>query len=208
MKKALLIFMLFFIITQSTTAQQKVKDKAKNRQLESLVFKKWSRSYFRPKWYYWLFHNKYRKGEDRRYIKQTLPTVATSIVERKETEKQADKVDKDYKDEIAIAIDHKFNYKYNMLYRDLFNKMFSKLYACNATLYYYTDWIIEHNMKVQMFKERHTLIKNSYRPSWEKNKEYDKLIEEMNVYGKYARMMVEKVQIVKKYKEKTMPIKD
>jgi hypothetical protein len=49
-----------------------VRDPYKQRQLENMVFMRWGG--FKPKWYYFLFHNKYRKGPDRRTILQLVPT--------------------------------------------------------------------------------------------------------------------------------------
>ena len=66
-----------------------VKDRYKTRQLENMVFMRWGG--FRPKWYYFLFHNKYRKGPDRRTMLQLLPTdlVIRQTKEKSEEEKSS-----------------------------------------------------------------------------------------------------------------------
>ncbi|UZR99618.1 hypothetical protein [Chondrinema litorale] len=91
-----LLFILFFQLIFFQAYSQGVsivKDKGVNRQLESMVYLKWSKKYFRPRWYYMLFHNKYRTGEDRRTINQLLPTLAFIELTEDATEDQSDDTD-------------------------------------------------------------------------------------------------------------------
>ena len=88
MKKITLLISAM-IITQCAFTQQIVNDKYKRRQMESMVATRWGK--FVPKWYYILFHNKYRKGEDRRTIIQLLPAIAaTTITEEQSNNEQED----------------------------------------------------------------------------------------------------------------------
>lgn len=74
---------------QQTFAQQIVNDKYKQRQMESMVATRWGD--FIPRWYYILFHNKYRKGEDRRNMLQLLPTAAAiNITEAQSRQERED----------------------------------------------------------------------------------------------------------------------
>ena len=78
--------LLFIILVQSGFGQTVVKDKYKQRQLESMVATRWGK--FIPKWYYILFHNKYRQGEDRRNMLQLLPTLASVTLTEEQTEQE------------------------------------------------------------------------------------------------------------------------
>ena len=91
--KQLVVVLIAFVFSNATFSQAIVYDKGKNRQVESIVYKKWSKNYFRPKLYYQLVHNKYRKGKDRRYIKQTLPTIVASNLTKESTEEAAKKAE-------------------------------------------------------------------------------------------------------------------
>ncbi len=84
------LFILIILLTlQKGHCQQLVRDRYKQRQLESMVVTRWGK--FIPKWYYFLFHNKYRKGEDRRTMLQLLPTIASvSITEDQSKQEKED----------------------------------------------------------------------------------------------------------------------
>ncbi|MBT28824.1 MAG: hypothetical protein CMO01_04105 [Thalassobius sp.] len=74
MKKALITLLtLCLTIIQFVYSQVQVQDKNTRYQVEREVITRWGK--FKPKWYYILLHNKYRKGEDRRNILQLYPTM-------------------------------------------------------------------------------------------------------------------------------------
>ena len=75
---------IFLMCLQMVHAQSIVEDKYKKRQLESMVVTRWGK--FIPRWYYVLFHNKYRKGEDRRTILQLAPTIISTEINRAQSE--------------------------------------------------------------------------------------------------------------------------
>lgn len=198
----------------SADAQEQVNNQGVRRQVKSLVITKWSKRYFRPKWYYRLVHNRYRRGGDKRLIRQLAPTLVTAKQKHKETEDEQDKVHEDYIDELAINADKIVNTKYNLLYKDRFNELFLALQTSNfnsslSVLNGYTDspfQITEHNMVIQNFQERKKLIKDSYRPSFEKNLEYDKLIEDMEKYMSMIIKLKRKLDAYKRYAPLTQPI--
>lgn len=209
--KTLLLF-LIFIFSVNSFSQETVVDKGKNRQLESMVFMRWSKRYFRPKWYYRLFHNSYRKGEDRRYVLQTAPTIVTSNLNKKSTEKEEEKVNEDYKDEISDGIDKVINAKYNTLYKGVFNELFFYLYTVDfdsdlKVLNGFSDnpfKISEHNRNVEIFMERKNAIRDSYQASHEKNTAYDNLIKDME---KYITVIKRVKRLLKVYNKYAIPLK-
>lgn len=172
-----------------TFGQRNVYDKSKTRQLHSMVYLHHDKNYFRPKWYYWLFHNSYRK-KDLRYIWQITPTIATSKLNKNSTEDEENEIDEDYKDELADGFDKILNVKYDMLYSDLFDELFLNLYSLKldddlGVLNDYSDNPFkqsEHRHIIGNFLERKKVIKDSYRPSHEKNTAYDLLIEDIRKY--------------------------
>lgn len=208
MKKKHTITFLFLAIGLIATAQSPVNNEGVRRQLESMVMTVWSKKHFRPKLYYQLIHNKYRKGEDRRYILQLAPTLATSKLNNDETTDENNEVNKDYSDEFSIDLDKRINFKYSLLYEDHLDELFLRLYSFDirSSLKVLEDYsdnpfsISEHQLIIQNFEERKTLIEESYQESYKKNFAYDELIadienylgllfkirRELAVYNKYA----------------------
>ncbi|SDM54332.1 hypothetical protein SAMN05421823_11571 [Catalinimonas alkaloidigena] len=101
----------------SVEAQTVVIDQAKRRQLESMVFMRWSKSYFRPKWYYRLMHNQYRTGEDRRTILQLTPTLAFTEINRLKSEDEEQSVEVMQEQRVREALDRSANLTYQLVYR-------------------------------------------------------------------------------------------
>ena len=182
----------FFLISTAliSTAQSPVNNEGVRRQLESMVMTVWSKKHFRPKLYYSLFHNKYRKGEDRRYILQLAPTLATSKLNKDETTEENNEVNKNYSDELSIDLDKRINSKYSLLYEDHLNELFLRLYSfdIHSSLEVLEDYsdnpfsTSEHQLIIQNFEERKTLIKDSYQESYKKNFNYDELIADIENY--------------------------
>ncbi len=74
MKATTIILMILLVLTSSTSfAQMPIQDRNSRYQRERMVFQRWNA--FRPKWYFRLFHNRYRKGPDRRNVRQLAPTL-------------------------------------------------------------------------------------------------------------------------------------
>ena len=90
-KHFIFVQLLTVFIACHVNAQQLVNDKYKRRQMESMVVTRWGK--FIPKWYYVLFHNKYRKGEDRRNMWQLLPTVAALSITEAQSEQEKEDSD-------------------------------------------------------------------------------------------------------------------
>ncbi len=120
------------LFTQNSQAQAVsiVKDRYKSRQLENMVFMRWGG--FRPKWYYILFHNKYRKGPDRRTMLQLAQTdVVIGQTEEKSDEEKED-VDIVYSHELWDAINRASETHYHLHFKPLFEKLNSEINALIA----------------------------------------------------------------------------
>ncbi|MBS9767651.1 MAG: DUF5045 domain-containing protein [Flavobacteriaceae bacterium] len=191
MVKKLIILLVLLGGSCSVFGQRPAHDEAKMRQIESMAFKKWSKSYFKPKWYYWLFHNQYRSGSDKRYIWQLSSIYETSELEEKEAKKAKKEVKKRFDYAVVDALDRKLNPKYNLFYKDEVNESFQNLEK--KGILFQTELmknkvpnkfkiIAEHLLIIDDFKNRLKVIKKSYRPSAEKNENLDKLLDEIKKY--------------------------
>lgn len=205
MKNIVLIF-AFLLICMTAESQEVVRNQGVKRQVESMVITKWSKRYFRPKWYYRLVHNSYRKGRDRRLVHQLAPTLAITKQVHEETQDEADEVHKNFVDELAIHTDKLVNTKYDMLYKDRFNELFAKLYSIdlNSSLQVLEGHSnvfqqTEHVLVIENFQERKKVIKDSYSPSEEKNTEYDVLIGDMEKYLSMIIKIKKKLATYNKY---------
>jgi hypothetical protein len=96
-------------------AQQVVHDKYKRRQMESMVVTRWGK--FIPKWYYFLFHNKYRKGEDRRNMRQLLPTVAALSITEAQSEQEKEDSDQLFEQAVWISSERTLESHYHLYFK-------------------------------------------------------------------------------------------
>lgn len=203
----MILLLAIICIGFSLQAQEVVNNQGVKRQVESMVVTKWSKRYFRPKLYYQLVHNAYRRGRDRRLIHHLAPTLVAAKNAHNETEDEANEVDKDWQDELAIAADKEFNTKYNLLYRDHFNELFLKLYSIDLrssleVIEGYNGNVFqqsEHVLLIENFEERKQVIDESYSPSVEKNLEYDALIADMEKYISTVLKLKRKLAAYNKY---------
>ncbi len=115
----LLIFILLANAPSKGQGVRKVKDKYVQRQLENMVIMRWGG--FKPKWYYILFHNKYRKGPDRRTILQLAPTnAAVRLTETKSKEEQED-VKSMYEQQSWDALNRASELHYHLHFKKIFD---------------------------------------------------------------------------------------
>lgn len=123
MKKLTLIPIILILLLSNITAsgQTTVNSRNTRYQVEREVFIRWNK--FRPKWYFWLFHNKYRKGPDRRNIIQLLPTAAFVRINLDDTMEEKEDIDTLY----AQAIWREFNIVAESHYHLHFKKIFNNL---------------------------------------------------------------------------------
>jgi len=115
---ALLMTMILSVEAYSQTI---VYDKYKNRQLENMVFERWGG--FIPRWYYFLFHNKYRNGPDRRTILQLLPTDAAIWQSERKAEEEKEETQKLFNMESFDALNRATEAHYHLHFKAIFDQL-------------------------------------------------------------------------------------
>ncbi|AKD01911.1 hypothetical protein POKO110462_10300 [Pontibacter korlensis] len=109
---------------------QPVSSKNTRYQLEREVITRWGK--FNPKWYFILFHNKYRKGPDRRNMLQLAPTMALVSQNRVKAQAQEEAVSQVYEQEMFKFADRSLNKGYHLLYKKKIDELNTALWAMNA----------------------------------------------------------------------------
>jgi hypothetical protein len=117
------ITVLFALQMQQSAAQPVaiVRDPYKNRQLENMVFMRWGD--FRPRWYYLLFHNKYRRGPDRRTLLQLAPTDLVLIQTRNKSEETEDETTQMHEMQTIDALNRLSETHYHLHFKALFQQL-------------------------------------------------------------------------------------
>ncbi|PRY09049.1 hypothetical protein CLV24_119100 [Pontibacter ummariensis] len=114
----LLCALLSVVALQSARAQAPgvtiVDGKYVRHQLEREVVTRWGK--FDPKWYFILFHNKYRKGPDRRNMLQLLPAMAAVMANKEQAEREEEEVNTIWEQEMFKAADRSLNKSFHLLY--------------------------------------------------------------------------------------------
>lgn len=121
MKSLFISFAFCMLFHEFAGAQSVVRDKYTKRQMENMVFMRWGG--FRPKWYYILFHNKYRKGPDRRTLVQLLPTNLLIRQTAKKSQEEKEDVYIVYKQEIWEGIHRAYGIHYYLYFKTIFDKL-------------------------------------------------------------------------------------
>ncbi|MDX5417611.1 MAG: DUF5045 domain-containing protein [Hymenobacteraceae bacterium] len=109
---------------------QPVNSKNTRYQLEREVVTRWGK--FNPKWYFILFHNKYRKGPDRRNMLQLAPTMALLSQNRVKALAQEEAVSQVYEQEMFKFADRSLNKGYHLLYKNRIDELNTALLGMNA----------------------------------------------------------------------------
>ena len=109
---------------------QPVNSKNTRYQLEREVVTRWGK--FNPKWYFILFHNKYRKGPDRRNMLQLAPTMALLSQNRVKALAQEEAVSQVYEQEMFKFADRSLNKGYHLLYKKKIDELNTALLGMNA----------------------------------------------------------------------------
>jgi hypothetical protein len=112
---------LVMVIAAETTAQTTVYDRYKNRQLENMVFERWGG--FIPRWYYFLFHNRYRNGPDRRTILQLVPTDAAIWQTERKSEEEKEETEALFNMESFDALNRAVETHYHLHFKAIFDQL-------------------------------------------------------------------------------------
>lgn len=107
-----------------------VDGKYVRHQMEREVVTRWSG--FDPKWYFILFHNKYRKGDDRRNMLQLLPTMAAVRLNQEQAEREEEEVTTVLEQEVFKGADRSLNKSFHLLYSHKIGTLDTELDALHA----------------------------------------------------------------------------
>ncbi|RDV11888.1 hypothetical protein DXT99_23580 [Pontibacter diazotrophicus] len=121
------------ITVQESQAQAPVSivnGKHVRQQMEREVATRWNN--FDPKWYYVLFHNKYRKGEDRRNMLQLLPAMAAVRGTVEAVEQEEEEVNTIWEQEMFKGADRSLNKSFHLLYGRKIETLNTELEALQA----------------------------------------------------------------------------
>ncbi len=99
--KKVIITIIAIISVLSSFGQRPVYDKYKDNQILSMEVFQWK---FKPKWYYRIFHSRYKKKYDNS-IKQYGPSILLTENTKKNKQKETDSVKRQYKQETFKFID-------------------------------------------------------------------------------------------------------
>jgi len=116
-----LLLISFLLITSSLYSQQLVNDKYKRRQLQSMVVTRWGR--FIPNWYYVLFHNKYKNGEDRRTMLQLAPTMAAVSLSRGQSDEEKEDTDQLFDQSVWLQANIDMELPYHLYFEPKFSTL-------------------------------------------------------------------------------------
>ena len=133
MKKPLLlapVLLLSLVEASGQTPPVPVKSPNTRYQLEREVITRWNK--FNPEWYFILFHNKYRKGPDRRNMKQLLPIMAALRLNAAITEQEDENVTEIRDQELFKVADRSLNKSWYLLYENKINGLNNRIAGLNA----------------------------------------------------------------------------
>lgn len=117
----LLIFILCANASSHGQAVTQVKDKYVQRQHENMVYMRWGD--FKPKWYYILMHNNYRKGPDRRTLLQLLPTNAAVGITETKSKAEQENVKTMYEEQSWDALNRASELHYHLHFKKIFDSL-------------------------------------------------------------------------------------
>lgn len=165
-------------------SQRRVNNRYVNDQLKRQVFIYWpnKKRKFKPRWYFWLFHNKYRKGPDRRNIWQLLPTVAFTTLNEQDSELEGEDVDVWYKQEVNKGLDRTLNKRWNIYEKKKFGEINVKIATQlekSTSLNANTGFIFKVLNEQERINGDVKVIRDSYMDDAEKGEAYQNYLKEL-----------------------------
>lgn len=133
-KLQILLFSLILscLLVENTVAQAVTPVDSRNvrYQMEREVITRWNR--FNPGWYFLLFHNQYRRGEDRRNMLQLAPTLAFIKINEEAAEIEQEDVNTVFENELFLAADRSLNKNYHLFYEPKIKNLNTEINLANA----------------------------------------------------------------------------
>ncbi|PTX13154.1 hypothetical protein C8N40_11376 [Pontibacter mucosus] len=170
---------------------QPVNSKNTRYQLEREVVTHWGK--FNPKWYFILFHNKYRKGPDKRNMLQLAPTMALLNQNRVKAEAQEEAVSQVFEQEMFKFADRSLNKGYHLLYKKKIDELNTALLGMNAEAVQagvQSDYILAVHAERDRINADIGIILDSYLDDATKGEQLRVYIEELTVLRNDFRRLI------------------
>ncbi len=178
----IVISLMLIVYPVSAQTVMQVNGRPVRRQLESMVVMRWNKKYFRPQWYYKLFHNKYRKGEDRRTLLQLLPTAGLLQVNENKADQQKEDTDEVGRQELWSYINHTSNAHYYLIFQAKFDKLEKDIKALigqGRSLGMEASVVERMHQELDRLKDEINIIKDGYLDEGIKSEEFLHIEQEM-----------------------------
>lgn len=202
MSRIILTLVGILLTLQLSHAQQIVQDKYKRRQMESMVATRWGK--FIPRWYYILFHNKYRKGEDRRNMLQLLPTMAATNITATQSQQEQEDTDEVFKQYVWMSSNRMLEPVYHLQFKP-------KLLALNTEI----DALLIRALETQVdldviqtfqfeqtrLNEQVDILRKGFLAQGESKDGYQEILEELTKLRSMIHKYIKNQYILNKYSQ-------
>ena len=200
MRKITLILFVFILSAQIAFGQQIVTDKYKRRQMESMVITRWGK--FKPKWYYILFHNKYRKGEDRRNMWQLLPTMTSIAITEEQSNQEKEDADQLYQQALWTTSNRMLEPVYHLYFKPGFIKLNLEIDALIASsLQEHVDLTVIETFQFERTRlnEQVDILRNGFLPQGESEQGMKEIEQELRQLKGMIHSYLSHQRILNKY---------
>ena len=174
--------LILISVVANAQAATQVNGRPVRRQLESMVFMKWDKKYFRPKWYYFLFHNKYRKGKDKRTILQLAPTAAFVRANKEKAEEQDEDTQEVGRQEGWSFVNHTANAHYRLIFRKKLDKLSDEITGLigeGQSAGMENEVVVRLRQELERLEDEVEIIKEGYLNEGIKSEEFIRIEQEM-----------------------------
>jgi len=200
MKKNTIILFAFILMTQIAFGQQIVNDKYKRRQMESMTVTRWGK--FKPSWYYILFHNKYRKGEDRRNMWQLLPTMTSIAITEEQSNQEKEDADQLYQQALWTTSNRMLEPVYHLYFKPGFIKLNLEIDALIASsLQEHVDLTVIETFQFERTRlnEQVDILRNGFLPQGESEQGMKEIEQELRQLKGMIHSYLSHQRILNKY---------
>lgn len=206
-KQVIICLILLLFASLYCCAQVPVHDKNTVYQAEREVFIRWDN--FKPKWYFWLFHNKYRNADDKRNFIQLYATMLVVKQTQFKTANQKENTDKVASYDIAKQANIEAETHYHLHFKPIFdeldkryNTLISTSISLNVSLNDMQNFVDEKLMLenyIEAVRNGNVEKGESHDAMRQIQKDYEKLIAVINktnslykVKNKFTEIVIEK----------------
>lgn len=187
---------------QLSYAQQIVNDKYKRRQMESMVATRWGK--FIPRWYYILFHNKYRKGEDRRNMLQLLPTMAATNITEAQSQQEQEDTDEVFKQYVWVSSNRMLESVYHLQFKPMLSQLNTEIDALLIQAEQtQVDFSVIQTFQFEQIRlnEQVNILRKGFLAQGESKEGYQEILEELTKLRSMIHKYINNQHILNKYSQ-------